>query len=204
MVLTLITSRLGMISEQEKSPGNLKIIDMRIQEAMKVKKQIQIITLLSCVLAISPVGLWAASNGAGYRSLFNGKDLSGWDGNPKFWSVKDGTITGQTTAENPAQGNTFLIWRLGTVEDFELHLSYRIVGGNSGIQYRSKDLGNWVVGGYQADFEAGKVFSGILYDEKGRGILAKRGAKNHCGCRWKSAGHGFGRRLRPVTGRHQE
>ena len=75
------------------------------------------------------------------------------------------------------KGNTFLIWRLGTVEDFELHLSYRIVGGNSGIQYRSKDLGNWVVGGYQADFEAGKVFSGILYDEKGRGILAKRGEK---------------------------
>src|SRR5262249_49163446 len=88
----------------------------------------------------------------GFKSLFNGKDLSGWDGNPKFWSVQDGVITGQTTAENPTQGNTFLIWRDGTVDDFELRLSYRIVNGNSGIQYRSSDKGNWVVGGYQADF----------------------------------------------------
>ena len=37
----------------------------------------------------------------GFKSLFNGKDLTGWDGNPKLWSVKDGAITGQTTAENP-------------------------------------------------------------------------------------------------------
>jgi type 1 glutamine amidotransferase len=117
----------------------------------------------------------------GFKSLFNGKDLSGWDGNPKFWSVRDGAITGQTTAENPTQGNTFLIWRDGTVDDFELRLSYKIVGGNSGIQYRSKDLGNWVVGGYQGDFEAGETYSGILYEERGRGILAQRGQKTEVG-----------------------
>jgi type 1 glutamine amidotransferase len=117
----------------------------------------------------------AADDDAGFKSLFNGKDLTGWDGNPKFWSVKDGVITGQTTAENPTNGNTFLIWRLGSIDDFELRLSYRIVGGNSGIQYRSTDHGNWVVGGYQADFEAGKAYSGILYEERGRGILAQRG-----------------------------
>ena len=85
---------------------------------MKVKMQLEMIAILLCVLFMSPVGLRAASDGAGYRSLFNGKDLLGWDGNPKFWSVRDGTIAGQTTAENPTQGNTFLIWRLGTVEDF--------------------------------------------------------------------------------------
>jgi len=113
----------------------------------------------------------------GFAPLFNGNDLSGWEGNSKFWSVRDGAITGQTTVENPTQGNTFLIWKEGTLEDFELRLSYRIVGGNSGIQYRSKHLGNWVVGGYQADIEAGKTFSGILYEEKGRGVLAKRGEK---------------------------
>lgn len=117
------------------------------------------------------------------RSLFNGKDLSGWEGNPKFWSVKDGAIVGQTTATNPTQGNTFLIWRDGSVDDFELRVTYKIEGnnpdksGNSGIQYRSKDAGNWVVAGYQADFETGKSFSGILYEEGGRGILAKRGEK---------------------------
>ena len=49
------------------------------------------------------------------------------------------------------------------------------MGGNSGIQYRSKDLGNWVAGGYQGDLEAGNTYSGILYEEKGRGILAQRG-----------------------------
>jgi hypothetical protein len=47
----------------------------------------------------------------GFVSLFDGKSLEGWDGNPKFWSVRDGAITGQTTAENPTQGNTFIIWR---------------------------------------------------------------------------------------------
>src|SRR5438477_6406795 len=105
----------------------------------------------------------AADDAALFKNLFNGKDLSGWDGNPKFWSVKDGTITGQTTSDNPTQGNTFLIWREGTLDDFELRLSYKIVGGNSGIQYRSRELEKWVVGGYQADFEAGETYSGILY-----------------------------------------
>ena len=123
----------------------------------------------------------AADDEPGFKSLFNGKDLSGWDGNPKFWSVKDGTITGQTTAENPTSGNTFLIWRDGTVDDFELRLSYKMVGGNSGIQYRSKDFGNWVVGGYQGDFEAGDTYSGILYEERGRGILAQRSQKTEIG-----------------------
>jgi hypothetical protein len=117
----------------------------------------------------------SAADSDGFVSLFNGKDLEGWDGNPKFWSVRDGAITGQTTKENPTRGNTFIIWRGGTVGDFELRLQYKIVGGNSGIQYRSKDLGNWVVGGYQGDFEAGNTYSGILYEEKGRGILAQRG-----------------------------
>jgi hypothetical protein len=123
----------------------------------------------------------AADEEPGFKSLFNGKDLSGWDGNPKFWSVKDGTITGQTTEENKTAGNTFLIWKDGTVDDFELRLSYKIVGGNSGIQYRSKDLGDWVVGGYQGDFEAGDTYSGILYEERGRGILAQRGQKTEIG-----------------------
>ena len=121
----------------------------------------------------------------GFKKLFIGKNLSGWSGNPDLWSAKDGTITGQTTAEHPAKGNTFLIWTNGNVSDFELHFSYKIVPnndkgfGNSGVQYRSKvlDTNNWVVGGYQADFEAGSTYSGILYEEKMRGILAQRGQK---------------------------
>src|ERR1051325_8453468 len=127
--------------------------------------------LLFCALVSR---IFAAEAGGEFKSIFNGKDLTGWDGNPKFWSVKDGAITGQTTDDNKTAGNTFLIWKDGTVDDFELRLSYKIVGGNSGIQYRSKDLGEWVVGGYQGDFEAGDTYSGILYEERGRGILALR------------------------------
>src|SRR4051812_13800524 len=122
--------------------------------------------LLSFFAAIAGAHLlFAADAGGDFKAIFNGKDLSGWEGNPKFWSVKGGCIVGQTTPENPTQANTFLIWRAGTVDDFVVRFSYRIVGGNSGLQYRSKDLGDWVMGGYQGDIEAGKTFSGILYEE---------------------------------------
>ena len=118
----------------------------------------------------------------GFKPIFDGKALSGWDGNPDFWRVEDGAITGQTTAEKPAKGNTFIIWRGGeSVDDFELKLEYKIVGGNSGVQYRSQELEKWVVGGYQADIDAGDMFSGILYSERDRGILAKRGEKTVIG-----------------------
>jgi uncharacterized protein (TIGR03067 family) len=126
------------------------------------------------------------SSQKGFQSIFNGKDLTGWDGNPNLWSVKDGTIMGQTTAKTPAKGNTFLIWTNGTPGDFELRCSFKIVPGdekgfaNSGIQYRSKilDQSNWVVGGYQADMEAGPTYTGILYEERmKRGIMAARGEK---------------------------
>ncbi|RYD84537.1 MAG: DUF1080 domain-containing protein [Verrucomicrobiaceae bacterium] len=118
-------------------------------------------------------------NTDGVRQLFNGKNLDGWNGLPSFWSVKDGAITGQTTAENPTKGNTFLVWQGGQPGDFELHFKYKLDGGNSGVQYRSKvlDRPKFIVGGYQADFEAGKTYSGILYEEQGRGILAQRGQK---------------------------
>ncbi len=124
--------------------------------------------------------------GNGFISLFNGKDLTGWNGDPVLWSVKDGAITGETTVEHPAKGNTFLIWTNGTVGDFELRCQFLIRPGdtngfaNSGIQYRSEvlDPAKWVVGGYQADMEAGKSYTGILYEErKTRGIMAARGEK---------------------------
>ena len=125
----------------------------------------------------------AASLHAEDVQLFNGKDLSNWEGNPKLWSVENGTITGRTGAEGETKikHNTFLVWKGGQVGDFELTFKYRIEKGNSGVQYRSKALapGEFgpIISGYQADFEAGKTYSGILYEEKGRGILAKRGEK---------------------------
>jgi hypothetical protein len=112
-------------------------------------------------------------------SLFDGKTLQGWDGLPGLWSIEDGAITGTTTKTAPLKQNTFLVWTNGTVANFELRLRYRIFNGNSGIQYRSAiaDAATFSVGGYQADFEAGKTYSGILYEERGRGILAQRGER---------------------------
>jgi hypothetical protein len=115
----------------------------------------------------------------GFRLIFDGKSLDGWDGNPKLWSVKDGAIVGETTKENPAKGNTFLIWKGGTVSDFELRFQFRLTGkNNSGVQYRSRDLGNWVAGGYQYDINPGAEHMGKLYEEKGkRGRMAMGGEK---------------------------
>ena len=120
--------------------------------------------------------LLTAEEKDGFQAIFNGKTLEGWSGNEKFWSVKDGTITGRTTADNKTEGNTFLIWK-DEVGDFELRLKFKIVGGNSGIQYRSSDKGNHVVHGYQADIDSGDQYIGILYEEGRRGILAERGNK---------------------------
>jgi Domain of Unknown Function (DUF1080) len=113
------------------------------------------------------------------RSLFNGRDLTGWEGDPEVWSVEDRAIVGRTTADAPIKNNTFLIWKDGKLGDFRLRLEYRIDGGNSGVQYRSKvvDPEKWIVGGYQADIDSGPQYTGILYDERGRGILAERGER---------------------------
>lgn len=114
--------------------------------------------------------------------IFDGKSLTGWDGDPRFWKVEDGCITGQTTKETPTENNTFLTWTGGELDDFELTLEYKLIGGNSGVQVRSFPLDRkWGVGGYQADFEAGDRYSGIIYGEAFRGILADRGQKNVIG-----------------------
>lgn len=126
----------------------------------------------------------------GFREIFNGKDLTGWKGDSKLWSVKDGVIHGVTTADAPISSNTFLIWDEGTVADFVLELEYRILagdesnpGGNSGIQYRSRvvDEDRFIVGGYQADIDLDLTYTGINYEERGRGILAQRGQRTTIG-----------------------
>ena len=120
--------------------------------------------------------------------IFNGTDLTGWDGDPQLWSVKDGVIHGETTEEHAAQGNTFIIWKEGVTKDFELRLSFRCnATNNSGIQYRSKHIteGNvrnkWVVRGYQHELRNEITFpnvSGFIYDEGGkRGRICLVGEK---------------------------
>ncbi len=120
---------------------------------------------------------FAENTGAsdGWVSLFNGKDLTGWDGDPRLWSVKDSAIRGETSAENPAKNNTFCVWRGGKLQDFELKIKFRIQNGNSGIQYRSKEFDKWRIGGYQAEVVNSPDSAGFLYHEAGRGSLVNVG-----------------------------
>lgn len=125
-----------------------------------------------------------AADDEGFVSLFNGKDLAGWQGDSVRWSVQDGAITGKTTPETVLKGyNTFLVWQGGKPGDFELRLKFKIQGGNSGIQYRSKllDPERFIVGGYQGDIDSTGRYTGINYEEKGRGIIAERGQKIEIG-----------------------
>jgi hypothetical protein len=112
----------------------------------------------------------------GFVSMFNGKDLTGWEGKPGGWTVQDGAITAESTAENPCKKHHYLMWRGGKPGDFELRLSYRVVGGNSGIQFRSRELPDWDTRGYQADLEAGEQWTGALF-EHARGGVAMRGTR---------------------------
>ncbi len=124
---------------------------------------------------------------AGLKSIFNGEDLSGWDGDSRMWSVKEGVIRGETTPEIVAQGNTFLIWNGGKTGDFELRLSYRCNdANNSGIQYRSSRVtegvkNDWVLKGYQHELRNEIKFpniAGFIYDERGkRGRICLVGEK---------------------------
>lgn len=115
------------------------------------------------------------------KKLFDGTTLAGWSGVTANWRVEDGAITGQSLADAPLKNNTFLVYE-NKVGDFELNCEFKITGGNSGIQYRSKVVDNekFIVGGYQADIDSEKdmkknSYMGINYEERGRGILVERG-----------------------------
>ena len=120
--------------------------------------------------------------------IFNGRDLTGWAGDGRFWSVEDGVLVGETTADQPAENNTFLIWEEREPSDFEVKFDYRFVlvdeqaYGNSGLQIRSERVSDrgeeqYSVRGYQADFAISDWIPGILYEEQERAILARRGQK---------------------------
>jgi hypothetical protein len=133
-----------------------------------------------------PGRIWAQSPASDpqFVRLFNGNDLSNWEGNPTLWSVEDGAIVGRRViAEKPDKGNTFLIWKGGQPKNFELRASFRLLSdnptgwANSGIQYRSRivDPAQWVVRGYQADMDGSGKYVGQLYEEGYRGFLALPG-----------------------------
>jgi hypothetical protein len=126
----------------------------------------------------------AADDNAGFESIFDGKTLNGWEGDPKYWRVENGALVGEITPGNEIRVNTFIIWRGGVTKDFELKVEYRITPqGNSGINYRSEELTDpkLAMKGYQFDIDGEKRNTGTTrhtannYEERGRTFMALRG-----------------------------
>ena len=142
-------------------------------------------TLTPLLLAFALLSPAVQAADAGFKPIFNGRDLTGWEGLSEFWSVRDGAITGQTTAEKVLKANTFLVWKGAEPANFELRVMFKLTPdndrnqANSGVQYRSKvlDAATFVVSGYQADIDSTGRYAGMLYEEKGRGILMGPGEK---------------------------
>ncbi|MBO0697061.1 MAG: DUF1080 domain-containing protein [Zavarzinella sp.] len=109
------------------------------------------------------------------KDFFNGKDLTGWVGDPKLWSVENGEIVGRTTG---LKKNEFLKSELAA-ENFRLSLQVKLVpnAGNSGVQFRSEALPDGEMRGPQADIGIG--WWGKLYEENGREILEKAGGEQY-------------------------
>ncbi len=114
----------------------------------------------------------------GYTKIFDGKTLKGWEGDPVYWRIENGAMVGEIIPSTIIKRNTFIIWRGGQPKDFELKVEYRVTaGGNSGINYRSKELtdARYSLKGYQSDIDGANKYTGQNYEERGRTFLALRG-----------------------------
>lgn len=134
---------------------------------------------MRCLLPLLLLGCAGTSDPAGRRPIFDGKTLAGWSApDMSYFSVRDGAITGEVTADRRPPRNQFLVWQGGTVRDFELTFKFRIFGAkaNSGMQFRSAVREHGLVHGYQADIALSGPYLGGIWDEYGpRRSLAGRG-----------------------------
>ena len=137
---------------------------------------------LACLLTILLVGITACvgqkKSKDGFVSIFDGKTLKNWKGDPTYWRVEDGTLTGEITPSTLLKTNSFIIWQGGQPGDFELKGKFKITeAGNSGINYRSDQLTDipYALRGYQADIDGKINYTGQNYEERKRTTLAYRG-----------------------------
>jgi hypothetical protein len=109
--------------------------------------------------ATEPAAATPGETEPGFVALFNGRDLTGWEGDPAVWSVRDGVVTGRTKKQQLATAySTCLFWRGKELEDFELRFSFQVMGGNnSGVLYRARQLEEFSAGGYQYEILRGGV-----------------------------------------------
>ncbi|MGI6458864.1 MAG: 3-keto-disaccharide hydrolase [Candidatus Hydrogenedentales bacterium] len=109
----------------------------------------------------------------GFVSMFNGTDLTCWDGKPGGWWIEDGAITSESTEANPCIQHHYLFWKPAQPGDFVMRFQYRLTGGNSGVQFRSERRPNYDVWGYQADMEAGTEWTGCLFQHDRDGVVMR-------------------------------
>ncbi|MEJ7767639.1 MAG: DUF1080 domain-containing protein [Chitinophagaceae bacterium] len=138
------------------------------------------IILLFLVTGSCKTSSQSRGDNAGFVKIFDGESLKGWDGDPVYWKVENGSLVGEVTPTTLLKTNTFIIWRGGQPSDFELVTEFRITSkGNSGINYRSEQLKDipFALRGYQADIDGANRYTGQNYEERKRTTLAYRGQK---------------------------
>ena len=110
-------------------------------------------------------------------SLFNGKDLTGWEGAPGWWTVEDGALTAESTPQKPCTACNYLVWKGGKPANFEITCEFKLsVSANSGVQIRSETRPNYDTFGYQADMTGDGGLVGFVYHHQ-RGLIGARGEK---------------------------
>jgi putative membrane-bound dehydrogenase-like protein len=148
-------------------------VSMMPDDILKPLSETEVRALTAYLRHPSQVPILATADNA--KDLFNGKDLSGWDGDPKLWSVEDGQIVGKSPG---IKKNEFLKSQM-VATDFRLTLKVKLVPNkeNSGVQFRSEALPDGEMKGPQADVGLG--WWGKLYEENGRGVLSNGAGEKH-------------------------
>ena len=139
-----------------------------------------VLLVLSALLSpVTSAGAAKSKADDGFASMFNGKDLTGWEGDSSWWKVQGGILVAESTPKKPCRRSHYLYWKGGEPANFEMRATYRISGqANSGIQFRSKRRPHWDTWGYQADLDSAGQYTGCLYQHE-RGLVAQRGQRVH-------------------------
>ena len=106
-----------------------------------------------------------------WKSLFDGKTLQGWHTIPGGdWKVEDGAIVGLSDKADTRHG---LLVTNQSFKNFEIRIEYKAIKGNSGLYFRSEEVGGVVgVHGFQAEIDPDKDAGG-LYETGGREWVVK-------------------------------
>jgi putative heme-binding domain-containing protein len=166
-------NELLVINKQDVDEIRPSTLSLMPDDQMKPFSDVEVRALFAYLRHPQQVPLLATADNA--KDLFNGKDLTGWSGDPKLWTVDNGEIVGKTTG---LKKNEFLKSQM-LASDFRLTLKVKLTPntGNSGIQFRSEVLPDGDVKGPQADVGAG--WWGKLYEEHGRGLLLEHKGGEH-------------------------